>query len=108
MVATAGVRHQQGSVSVITLDNNPALAQPAATGLIGAIGNTPLIRLRRLSEETGCNILGKAEFMNPGGSVKDRAGLAIIRAAQVHSSNAPLASERGSEPVWRAAFPKRM
>jgi cysteine synthase A len=43
-----------------------------------AIGNTPLIKLRRASEATGCTILGKAEFMNPGGSVKDRAGLAII------------------------------
>jgi cysteine synthase A len=51
-------------------------------GLIGAIGNTPLIRLRRASEATGCEILGKAEFMNPGGSVKDRAGLAIIEAAE--------------------------
>jgi cysteine synthase A len=46
--------------------------------LTAAIGNTPLIRLRRVSQETGCTILGKAEFMNPGGSVKDRAGLAII------------------------------
>jgi cysteine synthase A len=47
-----------------------------------AIGNTPLIRLRRASEATGCTILGKAEFMNPGGSVKDRAGLAIIEDAE--------------------------
>jgi cysteine synthase A len=46
-----------------------------------AIGNTPLIRLRRASEETGCEILGKAEFMNPGQSVKDRAGLFIIEDA---------------------------
>src|SRR5450432_351202 len=46
--------------------------------LAQAIGNTPLIRLRRASAATGCTILGKAEFMNPGGSVKDRAGLAII------------------------------
>jgi cysteine synthase A len=53
-----------------------------ADGLIGAIGNTPLIRLRRASEATGCTILGKAEFMNPGGSVKDRAGLAIIEDAE--------------------------
>jgi cysteine synthase A len=53
-----------------------------ANGLTGAIGNTPLIRLARASAETGCNILGKAEFMNPGGSVKDRAGLAIIEAAE--------------------------
>ncbi len=51
-------------------------------GLVGAIGNTPLIRLRRASEATGCEILGKAEFMNPGGSVKDRAGLAIILDAE--------------------------
>jgi cysteine synthase A len=46
--------------------------------LAQTIGNTPLIRLRRASDATGCNILGKAEFMNPGGSIKDRAGLAII------------------------------
>jgi cysteine synthase A len=51
-------------------------------GIVQAIGNTPLIRLRRASEATGCTILGKAEFMNPGGSVKDRAGLAIIEDAE--------------------------
>jgi cysteine synthase A len=51
------------------------------SGFVGAIGNTPLIRLRRLSEETGCEILGKAEFMNPGGSVKDRAASAIVQRA---------------------------
>ncbi len=54
----------------------------AVDGLEGAIGRTPLIRLRRASETTGCTILGKAEFMNPGGSVKDRAGLAIIEDAE--------------------------
>ncbi len=56
---------------------------PAAAphGLLAAIGNTPLIRLRRASEATGCEILGKAEFMNPGGSVKDRAALAILQGA---------------------------
>ena len=43
------------------------------------VGNTPLVRLNRLSDETGCEILGKAEFMNPGGSVKDRAALWIVR-----------------------------
>ena len=47
-------------------------------GFCGTVGGTPLIRLGRLSEATGCEILGKAEFLNPGGSVKDRAGLAII------------------------------
>ncbi len=46
--------------------------------VVGAIGRTPLIRLRAASEATGCTILGKAEFMNPGGSVKDRAALAIV------------------------------
>jgi cysteine synthase A len=50
--------------------------------LTTAIGNTPLIRLRRASNATGCTILGKAEFMNPGGSVKDRAGLYIIADAE--------------------------
>ncbi|HKN27386.1 MAG TPA: cysteine synthase A [Roseiarcus sp.] len=49
--------------------------------VVGAIGRTPLIRLRAASEATGCTILGKAEFMNPGGSVKDRAALAIVRDA---------------------------
>ncbi len=51
-------------------------------GFVGAIGNTPLIRLRGPSEATGCDILGKAEFQNPGGSVKDRAALAIILDAE--------------------------
>ena len=52
-----------------------------AQDLAAAVGNTPLIRLRRASEETGCNILGKAEFLNPGQSVKDRAALYIIKDA---------------------------
>ena len=51
-------------------------------GLTEAVGNTPLIRLRRASDLTGCTILGKAEFLNPGGSVKDRAALYIIRDAE--------------------------
>jgi len=50
-------------------------------GFIDTIGNTPLIRLARASDATGCEILGKAEFLNPGGSVKDRAALAIIEEA---------------------------
>ena len=50
--------------------------------VIDTIGNTPLVRLKRASEETGCEILGKAEFMNPGQSVKDRAALFIIRDAE--------------------------
>ncbi|MGV6849033.1 MAG: cysteine synthase A [Marinibacterium sp.] len=52
-----------------------------AQDLVGSVGQTPLIRLRRASEETGCDIYGKAEFMNPGQSVKDRAALFIIRDA---------------------------
>lgn len=54
---------------------------PAASSVIDLIGNTPLIRLNRLSDETGCEILGKAEFMNPGQSIKDRAALSIVRGA---------------------------
>jgi cysteine synthase A len=58
-------------------------------GVVEAIGNTPLIRLKRASEETGCEILGKAEFMNPGQSVKDRAALAIIRDAEKRGALRP-------------------
>src|SRR6201995_3023181 len=58
-------------------------------GFIDSIGNTPLIRLRRASDATGCEILGKAEFMNPGGSVKDRAGLAIITDAEQRGTLKP-------------------
>jgi len=59
--------------------DHPPVAAPQ--GLLAAIGQTPLIRLRRASAATGCEILGKAEFMNPGGSVKDRAALAILQGA---------------------------
>jgi cysteine synthase A len=51
-------------------------------GFLDTIGNTPMIRLKAASEATGCNILGKAEFLNPGGSVKDRAALFIVRDAE--------------------------
>ena len=51
-------------------------------GFVGSIGNTPLLRLKKASEETGCEILAKAEFLNPGGSIKDRAALAIIKDAE--------------------------
>ena len=53
-----------------------------AKDLASSIGNTPLIKLRAASEATGCTILGKAEFANPGQSVKDRAALYIIRDAE--------------------------
>lgn len=51
-------------------------------GFLGSIGKTPLIRLAQASDQTGCEILGKAEFLNPGGSVKDRAAIAIVRDAE--------------------------
>jgi len=58
--------------------NRPASLPAIADGLSAAVGATPLIRLRHLSAATGCEILGKAEFMNPGGSVKDRTALGLI------------------------------
>ncbi len=58
-------------------------------GMIEAIGNTPMIKLKKASEETGCDILGKAEFMNPGQSVKDRAALYIIRDAEARGNLRP-------------------
>ena len=58
-------------------------------GFTGAVGHTPLIRLRWLSELTGCDILGKAEFMNPGGSVKDRAALGILLEAEASGALRP-------------------
>ncbi|KAF8482201.1 pyridoxal phosphate-dependent enzyme beta subunit [Gautieria morchelliformis] len=54
----------------------------AVEGFTAAVGNTPLIHLKSLSEQTGCTILGKAEFQNPGGSVKDRAALGVVRDAE--------------------------
>ena len=63
--------------------DSPASFHPTTSaGMTDAIGHTPLIRLHRASEATGCEIFGKAEFMNPGGSVKDRAALAIINDAE--------------------------
>lgn len=58
-------------------------------GFVGAVGNTPLIRLHALSRLTGCTILGKAEFMNPGGSVKDRAALGILQEAEASGELQP-------------------
>src|SRR5450755_3454111 len=60
------------------------MPQDIKPDVIAAIGGTPLIRLRRASELTGCEILGKAEFLNPGQSLKDRAALYIIRDALKH------------------------
>ena len=63
----------------------------SASDVLSAIGHTPLIRLRRASEETGCTIYGKAEFLNPGLSVKDRAALSIVQDAEA----------RGADPAGR-------
>ncbi|EDK40077.1 hypothetical protein PGUG_04175 [Meyerozyma guilliermondii ATCC 6260] len=60
----------------------PFIPLVSNSGLPGAVGNTPLIRLPRISEETGRNIFAKAEYMNPGGSVKDRAALYVIKDAE--------------------------
>ncbi|EPE33827.1 Tryptophan synthase beta subunit-like PLP-dependent enzyme [Glarea lozoyensis ATCC 20868] len=61
---------------------NVSYAQGVVKGLTGAIGNTPLIRLNHISDATGCEVLGKAEFMNPGGSIKDRAALYVVKDAE--------------------------
>src|SRR4051794_33468524 len=58
------------------------LNRTAQSDVLSAVGQTPLIRLRRASAETGCEILGKAEFLNPGLSVKDRAALSIVQDAE--------------------------
>lgn len=60
-----------------------------APDVLGLIGNTPLVRLKRASELTGCEILGKAEFLNVGGSIKDRAALSIIRSARASGALKP-------------------
>jgi cysteine synthase A len=65
------------------------MSQNNVPGFVAAIGNTPLIRLKAVSELTGCDIYGKAEFMNPGGSVKDRAAKAIIEDAEARGLIGP-------------------
>ncbi|KAI1007945.1 Cysteine synthase 1 [Podosphaera aphanis] len=65
-------------------------AQGIAHDLTNAIGNTPLIRLNKISDATGCEVLGKAEFMNPGGSVKDRAALHLVQDAEIRGHLKPL------------------
>ncbi|MEM6579990.1 MAG: cysteine synthase A [Pseudomonadota bacterium] len=62
---------------------------PVATDVTQLIGNTPMLHLKQVSQQTGCTILGKAEFLNPGGSVKDRTALGIIRAAEASGDLQP-------------------
>ena len=64
------------------ITSDSSISSGICEGFSAAVGHTPLIRLRALSELTGCDILGKAEFMNPGGSVKDRAALGILQEAE--------------------------
>jgi cysteine synthase A len=73
---------QDGFVSGMKTLLSLSKAHHKANQAISAIGNTPLIRMKKLSEETGCEILGKAEFQNPGGSVKDRAALYVVEDAE--------------------------
>ena len=65
------------------------MPKQSQSGFVAAIGNTPLIHLKAVSDLTGCDIYGKAEFMNPGGSVKDRAAKAIIEDAEARGSLGP-------------------
>ncbi|CAG8249121.1 unnamed protein product [Penicillium olsonii] len=76
---TAARAAREGSTAYAT---KVSTSQGVVNGLTEAIGNTPLIRLKKLSEQTGCNVLGKAEFQNPGGSVKDRAALFVVKDAE--------------------------
>ncbi|KAK9477782.1 tryptophan synthase beta subunit-like PLP-dependent enzyme [Lipomyces japonicus] len=69
---------RRGIVTGVSKDYVPLTVD----GFVGAVGNTPLLKLNRLSEETGANIFAKAEFMNPGGSVKDRAALYVVKDAE--------------------------
>ena len=86
-----------------------------AASVVDAIGDTPLIRLRRASAATGCEIWGKAEFMNPGQSVKDRAALYIIRDAErrgdlvwvfLRGESAEVESARGGRANTHPKSPK--
>ncbi|KAI1777928.1 cysteine synthase [Hypoxylon cercidicola] len=86
-IATTAARRAATIAPAAAKDPSPhtlavSKAQGIAKGLTGAIGNTPLIRLNTLSAQTGCEVLGKAEFMNPGGSVKDRAALYVVLDAE--------------------------
>ena len=62
---------------------------PSSASVLDLIGDTPLVRLNRLSDQTGCEILGKAEFLNPGGSIKDRAALSIVQTARATGALRP-------------------
>lgn len=71
------------------LFNEAHMTQDIRAGFRGTVGNTPLIELKSLSAATGCRILGKAEFLNPGGSIKDRAALSIVQKAEAEGRLKP-------------------
>ena len=71
------------------MTNQKSVKKMNSRSLVDCIGNTPLIRLNKISDATGCEILGKAEFMNPGGSVKDRAALGMVRDAERNNALQP-------------------
>src|SRR4051794_29721854 len=93
--------HRSDFGGAFALPRQPKRAMTIHEDVLAAIGNTPLIRLRRASEETGCTILGKAEFMNPGQSVKDRAAREMIlgaeRRGEVRARGGLLAAAGGEE-----------
>ncbi|KAG8931147.1 hypothetical protein FRC03_010547 [Tulasnella sp. 419] len=68
--------------NILASTNRSVRRYATVNGFVGAIGNTPLIKLETLSKETGCTILGKSELQNPGGSVKDRAALYVVKDAE--------------------------
>ena len=74
-----------------SLSHSAVRRDAPVSGFTGAVGKTPLVRINSLSDETGCEILGKAEFMEPGGSVKDRAALYIVLDAE----------KKGAQRVWQ-------
>ena len=82
MAAAVRAPRLAARVAVRTLETGTIAHVAPVHGFVGAIGNTPLIRIGSLSDETGCDIYGKAEFMEPGGSVKDRAALYVVLDAE--------------------------
>ena len=76
-----------------------------ASDLADAVGKTPLIKLKQASEETGCTILGKAEFMNPGGSIKDRIALSMIEGAEAEGRIGPGGTlVEATSGTWKAGL----
>lgn len=80
-VARKHPREQTDDAGAGGASNRRQAGAVTVDGVAGLIGGTPLVRIRSLSELTGCEILGKAEFLNPGGSVKDRVALQIVEEA---------------------------